>query len=146
MKAAIVGEILFASTSYGGGAGIGSYASAETALVKDLSDDGHLANNNSAGVNIFSNYGTGAVGTTFALTANVDTIVGTGNDDTINATIDSTVGGQGTLTSLDSIDGGAGNDTLNINVLTNSGLPSGLTVKNVETVNLRAATGVRGGR
>ncbi len=144
VKAAIVGEILFASTSYGGGAGIGSYASAETALVKDLSDDGHLANNNSAGVNIFSNYGTGAVGTTFALTANVDTIVGTGNDDTINATIDSTVGGQGTLTSLDSIDGGAGNDTLNINVLTNSGLPSGLTVKNVETVNLRAATAFTG--
>lgn len=144
VKAAIVGEILFASTSYGGGAGIGSYASAETALVKDLSDDGHLANNNSNGVNIFSNYGTGAVGTTFALTANVDTIVGTGNDDTINATIDNTVGGQGTLTSLDSIDGGAGNDTLNINVLTNSGLPSGLTVKNVETVNLRAATAFTG--
>ncbi len=45
-----------------------------------------------------------------------------------------------TLTALDSIDGGLGNDTLNILAPTTLTLPSGLEVKNVETVKCKAGT------
>jgi S-layer protein len=40
VKAAIVGEIMYIATTYNNGAGLGSYATATTNLIKDLSDDG----------------------------------------------------------------------------------------------------------
>jgi hypothetical protein len=76
------------------------------------------------------------LGTTFTLTAGVDTIVGTAGNDTITSTLDAN--GYSTLTVLDSIDGGAGNDKLVISTPSNISIPAGVTVKNVETVVLAA--------
>ncbi|MGV8864881.1 MAG: beta strand repeat-containing protein, partial [Pseudomonas sp.] len=81
----------------------------------------------------------GVAGTTFALTAGADTIVGTANNDVINAlSINAAGADASTLTGFDSIDGGAGNDTLNIftkNGFNDGAFPSNVTVKNVETIN-----------
>ena len=51
---------------------------------------------------------TGNVGSSFALTTAVDLLTGTAKNDTFTAT-------QGTLTAADTIDGGAGSDTLALN-------------------------------
>jgi len=48
------------------------------------------------------------------LTANTDTVEGTAGNDTINAPIDVINGSASTLNALDSVDGGAGTDTLKI--------------------------------
>ncbi|MFM6940102.1 MAG: beta strand repeat-containing protein, partial [Rhodoluna sp.] len=74
------------------------------------------------------------VGQTFTLTTSVDNVVGTAGGDTINAS-------NTTLSSLDVVDGGAGNDTLNLIDSTGQGTTSlainaGVTVKNVETLNV----------
>ena len=59
----------------------------------------------------------------------MDTVAGTAGNDTINA------GTAGFLSAFDNIDGGAGTDTLN--VLHNAAtLPGGMTIKNVETINI----------
>jgi hypothetical protein len=76
------------------------------------------------------------LGQTFTLTAGVDTIVGSSGNDTITSTLDAN--GYSTLTVLDSIDGGAGNDKLVISTPSNLSIPAGVTVKNVETVVLAA--------
>lgn len=73
-------------------------------------------------------------GKTFNLTTSIDTLVGTDKGDVFNGIVDT----NSTLTALDSIDGGLGNDTLNILATTALTLPSGLEVKNVETANLKA--------
>ncbi|HJV43182.1 hypothetical protein [Caulobacter sp.] len=135
VKAAIVGEIMFQGNVANGGAGLGSYAAATNTLLKDLADDGVLAANNVNGIDLFANYGgTGTVGTTLALTTGIDTPVATVNNDTINAI-------PTTLTALDTIDGLAGNDTLVLADATGgsdwTGI-AGLTVKNVETVQLKS--------
>jgi len=56
-----------------------------------------------------------AIGTTFTLTDKVDAFVGTNNADTFNAVLDATAA-NGTLQLTDSINGGAGTDTLNVRV------------------------------
>ncbi len=68
-------------------------------------------------------------GGTYALTVNADTVVGTSNDDVINAFV--VDGNKPTLNPGDNIDGGAGTDTLNVY----GGSFSGVTMKNVEIVN-----------
>jgi len=102
-----------------------------------------VANTDSAGNAIAA--GTVAPGTTFTdknpltgssktfnLTTSVDTIVGTAGDDTINGQL----GAGATLTGLDSVDGGAGSDTINLSDVTGAQpLPGGLTLKNIETLN-----------
>lgn len=141
LKAAIVGEIMYQATKYNDGAGLGSYASATTTLIKDLADDGALAANNpNGGIDLFGSYGgTGTVGLTLNLTTGIDTPVASGNNDTINALLT-------TLTALDTIDGLAGNDTLVLADTTGGGDwtgIAGLTVKNVETVQLKSVgTGI----
>lgn len=144
VKAAIIGEILFVATSYNNGAGIGSYATATTALIKDLADDGHLVANNANGVDLFASYGgTGTVGSSFNLTTAIDTLVGTVNNDTFNGQVNAT---DNTVSALDTIDGGAGNDTLNLADGVGATLDATLlTVKNVETVNLTSKTGLAAG-
>ncbi len=139
VKAAIVGEILYVATSYNNGAGIGSYAAAETSLVKDLSDDGHLVANNSAGINLLTAYGqSNGGGQTFALTTGIDTLVGTSGDDTFTGT-------DTTVTGLDSIDGGAGNNTLKLGDVAGAALNlSLLTVKNIQNLQLTSTTGLNG--
>lgn len=70
------------------------------------------------------------------LTTSADMIVGGAANDSVNAVI----GTDGTLTTLDSIDGGEGSDTINVLHMSGvSSLPAGLTVKNVENVNVRSA-------
>jgi hypothetical protein len=78
------------------------------------------------------------IGLTYALTAAVDTLVGTANSDTFTATI----GAGGSLTVFDSIDGGSGRDTLTItdtilgdNIATTQF--SGVTLKSIETINFQ---------
>lgn len=73
------------------------------------------------------------------LTTGVDAVVGGAGNDTINATI--ITAATNPLGGLDTIDGGAGDDILNIaDSATLAGavfsLPAGISVKNVETVNV----------
>jgi trimeric autotransporter adhesin len=79
------------------------------------------------------------VGQTYVVGAGVENLVGTSANDTFNAR---NVGADGqaaiTLNAFDSIDGGAGTDTLNIYTETgvNTSLPASASVKNVEIINL----------
>ena len=131
VKAALIGTILNAATV----SGIGGYAKSAAAMINDLSD-GTLSTDNAAGVNILTAYPT-VISATTALTTGVDTVVGTSADDTIT-------GSGTTLTTLDSIDGGTGNDTLKIAAVAALDTTAlvGLSVKNVETVDLTVAGAV----
>ncbi|GAB3386256.1 DUF4214 domain-containing protein [Massilia agri] len=85
-------------------------------------------------------------GQTFTLTAGVDTPVATAGNDTFNALSVKADGSPGsTLNNFDSIDGGAGKDTLNIYTdVTNSyntTLGANTTITNVETINIYNANG-----
>jgi hypothetical protein len=72
---------------------------------------------------------------TFDLTTGQDAVVGSAEDDTINAKNPTAAN---TLSAFDTIDGGAGTDTLNIftDGATNAAMPSNVTIKNVEIVNI----------
>ncbi|MYN44001.1 DUF4214 domain-containing protein [Pseudoduganella sp. FT93W] len=85
--------------------------------------------------------------TNFTLKATVDDVLGTAGNDVITAVIDGTTNAVATtLTPLDTINGGAGNDTVVLNVLNGVGnagtavaaLPA-VTVSNVENLNIRSA-------
>lgn len=92
----------------------------------------------------FSTLGTTPAGATFTLTTGLDTIVGTSGNDTINAVpvqgMGIYSGGVSTLNGYDSIDGGAGADTLNIytgDEYENAGNENQVgTISNVETINI----------
>lgn len=79
----------------------------------------------------------------FALTQGLDNVVGTSGNDTINAYAFNSVTGANTTTlqSVDTIDGGAGTDTLNIEVKADTA-PADFndaiqgTIKNVEIINI----------
>lgn len=88
------------------------------------------------------------LGQTFTLTTGADTFVGGASGDVFNALSVKADGAPATtLSAFDSIDGGAGKDTLNIYTTgaENLGL-NGATVKNVETINVynTAAAGAFG--
>jgi hypothetical protein len=77
------------------------------------------------------------VGTTSTLTVGQDAIVGTSANDTINTfLVDNTGTVVNTLKAFDSIDGGAGTDTLNLAVSTGVNVDLVGTVKNVENINI----------
>ncbi|MGY8526635.1 DUF4214 domain-containing protein [Paracidovorax citrulli] len=88
----------------------------------------------------------GNAGQTVNLTKGLDTVVGTDANDVINARgfNAETGAAQSTLTAYDSIDGGKGDDTLNIYASRdaslpanyNAQLPATVTIRNVETINL----------
>jgi hypothetical protein len=89
-------------------------------------------------------------GQTFAVTTGVDALVGTSGNDvfkSLNLAADGQTAAS-TLSAFDSIDGGAGKDTLNIYTdgTTNASIPANATIKNIETVNIfntgAAATGL----
>lgn len=88
------------------------------------------------------------VGQTYVVGAGVETLVGTSANDTFIAR---NVGADGqpavTLNEFDSIDGGAGTDTLNVYtaVGVNTSLPASASVKNVEIINLYNAAGAEFG-
>ncbi|WP_219064089.1 DUF4214 domain-containing protein [Pseudomonas sp. UMAB-08] len=85
----------------------------------------------------------GVVGTTFTLTAGVDALVGTANADTFTGVLDRTTTTATTLSAGDSIDGGAGVDTLKVIVANGAAADpvasplSGVTVKNVENISVQ---------
>jgi len=85
------------------------------------------------------NVDTSVPGQVFTLTASVDTLTGTKDDDTFNANVVANPGtgvaDVETLTALDTIDGGAGNDTLNYTTVGGTALPAA-TISNVETINV----------
>jgi hypothetical protein len=83
-----------------------------------------------------------AVGSTFTLTAGLDNMLGTAGNDVFNVyTINPTTGATATnLSAFDIIDGSAGKDTLNIQLDGSSGNALTGTVKNVEIINISAAT------
>jgi Ca2+-binding RTX toxin-like protein len=93
---------------------------------------------------------TGGFGKAFALTTALDTVVGTAYADTISADIVTLqgVGGSYTsnpITALDSIDGGAGNDTMTVRDSVGGQVSfTGVTVANVESLVVTSATGVAG--
>lgn len=85
----------------------------------------------------------GNVGQTFTLTQGQDIIVGTAGNDTINVTnFNPATGATGVqnLSSIDSIDGGAGKDILNLNLTGGSNSLTGVSIKNVEIVNVTGAS------
>ena len=80
-------------------------------------------------------------GSTFTLTTGIDNIIGTSGNDLINA--GETTGPAATLTAGDFINGGAGIDTLNIVITAPfTGVPTGVTVSNVENVNVTSGGAV----
>lgn len=80
-----------------------------------------------------------ATGTAFTLTVNTDNFTGTSANDTFSA---GTSSGNDTWTSGDSLNGGAGNDTLSIFTSSLTSIPGGATVNNIETVNISASDNV----
>lgn len=75
----------------------------------------------------------GANGQTFMLTVGADNFTGTAGNDTFTA---AQVAGGDTWTVGDVLDGGAGNDTLNVTETSLIATPTAATVKNIETANL----------
>jgi hypothetical protein len=73
--------------------------------------------------------GGGVVGRTFTLTDELDQLVGTGNDDTFQGVAEN-------LGVFDSINGGAGNDTLNILGDLGDADFTGVSIQSVETINI----------
>ena len=77
----------------------------------------------------------GVPGEDFSLTADVDDLTGTANDDAFTANL--TVASTQTLNSFDNIDGGEGTDSLSATLIdTAAGLSP--TIENVEVLNLRS--------
>ncbi len=88
---------------------------------------------------------TPTAGEVFTLTTGIDDgadFTGGAGNDTFKAVVDGTTAANATLTALDSLDGGAGNDVLNINnisALANDKTDlSVATIKNIETINIQA--------
>jgi S-layer protein len=85
-------------------------------------------------------------GATYTLTTGADTVTGTSGNDIINGTFDAVNGVTGvnpsTLTVFDSINGGAGSDTLNIVATTAfTAMPGGASVSSVEKVSVKSSSG-----
>jgi len=95
----------------------GTAATAYVARVNSAVSYSAVATNNSTDLATLSSAigasGTSGAGSTFTLTTGSDTVPGSGNNDTINGLIDAT---SGTLSSSDSLTGGAGTDTLSVRV------------------------------
>lgn len=123
-------------------AGDGFSVDAAAAAVADV--DGSLQSVQEAKSAIDS--GNVSSGDTFTLTQGLDTLTGTANDDTFNAYAFNGVSGADvtTLNSVDTINGGTGRDTLNIEVKADGGTEdfNGTvqgTIKNVEVININNA-------
>ena len=133
-QGATINNILSLFSGLTADATFGTYATAFNNQVANAltyaQTPGNITNTNFAGV---SNVG----GTTFTLTTVIDTLVGTASNDTFVATDTGSNGGN-TLGSLDSIDGGAGVNTLNISSAWNINTQAGVSIKNIQVANLRS--------
>jgi hypothetical protein len=118
---------------------------AAKAFISSVTDDASLAAAiapAALGNSVQTVVDAGNPGNTFTLTGAQDIVVGTSGNDVINVTTyNPTTGTLGVtnLTAIDSIDGGAGKDTLNLDETGGLNSPSGVTIKNVEIVNLMGA-------
>lgn len=111
----------------------------------DVNDAALGASDSSAAIDAAYGNGGGSSGgssTTFNLTSGVDAggaFVGTSGNDTFNANVAVNpadgIASIETLTVLDEIDGGAGNDTLNYYTVGATALPAA-TIKNIENINM----------
>jgi S-layer protein len=80
-----------------------------------------------------------AIGKTYVLSSDTDILTGTSGDDYFSAS----GYGESTFSAGDTIDGGAGIDTLNISVSEDFlGAPPGASIKNIEIVNITSAQSV----
>ncbi len=80
----------------------------------------------------------GTVGQTYTLTNGVDNIILTGNNSVVNGVVAGNSGSTtstGTFTPLDKISGTGTGNTLNISDLSGAGVPSGVSVSGVQTLN-----------
>jgi hypothetical protein len=120
-------------------------------FIATVTDDASLTAaitdaNINATISVIVDNGPGSVGQSFSLTQGQDVIVGTSGNDTINVTSFKAADGSAVsnMSTIDSIDGGAGKDTLNIQVSAiagaaaapynyNGSLPA--SIKNVEIIN-----------
>lgn len=96
-------------------------------------------------VNTVAQTGLAETGTTQNLTVGIDTLTGTAGNDTFVGVINVPGGGAAdltTLTSLDTINGGTGADTLLINALTDITSAPTVTLNSIEAVTIRAAKAV----
>ena len=82
-------------------------------------------------------------GETFVLTLGIDRFTGTADNDTFVADINAATGSLFALGSLDRVDGGDGDDTLQVFRLGNFEFPTTATVRNVETLELSATGSVK---
>lgn len=90
-----------------------------------------------------SNPAQALLGGTFTLTKGLDTVTGTSGNDTIIASVDSTVGSElNTMSPIDSINGGAGTDTLKIAAATALTTASLANISNVEIIQVDAVNAV----
>jgi len=110
---------------------------AAVAAVNGVTEDQATVDAAKAATDAFVADGTvsGTVGQTLTLTTGSDNLVGTANADTFQAI---ELGGVSdtTLTAFDKLDGGAGEDTLEMIVTGDLDLPGGVSIKNIETINL----------
>ena len=109
---------------------------AAVAAVNGVTEDQATVDAAKAATDAFVTNGTvsGTTGETFTLTAEADNFVGTANADTFQA-VEGT-GSAGTLTVFDKLDGGAGEDTLELISNGTVAIPGGVSIKNIETVNI----------
>jgi Ca2+-binding RTX toxin-like protein len=81
------------------------------------------------------------LGQTYDLTAAADQVAGTGGNDVVNGVFGSAVNLANTYNVGDTIDGGAGNDTLNLVAQGTEPSSTSAIVRNVETINIRDTVG-----
>ncbi|EDQ03183.1 S-layer protein (plasmid) [Sulfitobacter indolifex] len=116
---------------------------AAVAVVNGVTEDQATVDAAKAATDAYIATGTlpgGAVGETFTLTAGTDNFVGTANADTFQA-VENDGTAATTLTAFDKLDGGAGNDTLEMIVDGTLTVPGGVSIKNIETINLARDSG-----
>ena len=104
------------------------------ATISDASATGTITENDVA-----------VAGETYEMTTSSDLVIGTDGDDTINGlvgTIEATGALNDTFQSVDIVDGGAGTDTINISLATQTTPGPGATVTNVENVKFTDYDGV----
>ena len=120
-----------------------TYGAAATTYNKQALADFNYANNAANVVPGVAALPDPTIGTTYTLTTGVDTLVGTALNDTFNAGYD-VVGSFPMFSALDSIDGGAGTNGLNITQTAEIALPASATVANVQTATLVSSAGISG--
>jgi len=110
-------------------------AAAAVAALSGVTDDVATVAAAKAATDVFVS-GADKIGSTFTLTTDADTFIGTAGQDTFQGLDFQSFVTPGTLTNFDELDGGAGVDTLNLIVRGSLTVPSGVSISNIEVINL----------